>query len=124
NAPAFPSILIDAHVATGQKMTFDETMAYLDMRLAQGEEIVGELVLRIVQELGPERGQELLDAVQFSHWGVHISTARLEIEAKKGLERRHTLPDIARDVERGLGPVRRHPRAAEARELLAQGAMP
>ena len=35
---------------------------------------------------------------------------------------RHKLPDIARDVERGLGPVRRHPQAAQALELLMQGA--
>lgn len=123
-APAFPSILIDAHVATGKKMTFPELLAYLEMRVAQGHEIIAELVLRIVQELGPERGQQLLDEVQFFSWGVPISPARLELEAKTGLARRHALPDIARDVERGLGPVRRHPQAAEARELLAQGAMP
>jgi len=123
-APAFPSILIDAHVATGKKMTFPEVLSYLEMRVAQGHEIIAELVLRIVQELGPERGQQLLDEVQFATWGVPISPARLELEGKTGLARRHALPDIARDVERGLGPVRRHPQAAEARELLAQGAMP
>ena len=54
--------------------------------------------------------------------GLHVTPARLEVENKKGLERRHSLPDIARDVERGLGPVRRHERAAEARELLLQAA--
>ncbi|MBL9080120.1 MAG: tryptophan 7-halogenase [Planctomycetes bacterium] len=123
-APAFPSILIDAHVATSQKMTVDETLAYLAMRLEQGHEIIGELVLRIVQELGPERGRQLLDEVQFTQWGIHVSPQRLEIEARKGLDRRHALPDIARDVERGLGPVRRHERAAEARELLQPAAMP
>jgi flavin-dependent dehydrogenase len=123
-APAFPSILIDAHVATAQKMTVDETLAYLAMRLEQGHEIVAEMVLRIVQELGPERGQQLLDEVRFAQWGVHVSPARLEIEARKGLDRRHALPDIARDVERGLGAVRRHERAAEARELLAVAPMP
>lgn len=121
-APAFPSILIDCHVATSQKMTVDETMAYLQMRLDQGHEICAEMVLRIVQELGPERGQQLLDEVRFTDWGVSIPPSRLEVENKKGLERRHALPDIARDVERGLGPVRRHERAAEARELLLPAA--
>jgi flavin-dependent dehydrogenase len=123
-APAFPSILIDAHVATNQRMTVPETLAYLQLRLEQAHEIVGELVLRIVQELGPELGQELLEQVQFSNWGVTIPQARLDLESRRGLDRRHVLPDIARDVERGLGPVRRHPRADEARELLVQGAMP
>lgn len=122
-APAFPSVLIDAHVAVGKVMSVDETLDYLKMRLEQAHEIVAELVLRIVQELGPERGRELLDTVEFAKWGVPVSMQRLEVEAKKGLDRRHTLPDLARDVERGLGPIRRHPQAAEARELLVAGAM-
>ena len=123
-APAFPSVLIDAHVATGRKMSFPELLDYLKMRLEQGHEIIGEMVLRIVQELGPERGQQLLDDVQFANWGITVPASRIELEAKTGLERRHALPDLARDIERGLGPVRRHPQAAEARELLVQGAMP
>ncbi|HEX5050133.1 MAG TPA: tryptophan 7-halogenase [Planctomycetota bacterium] len=122
-APAFPSVLIDAHVATAQKMTTAEAHDYIAHRLAQGHEIVAELVLRIVQELGPEQAQKLLDEVQFWTWGVPISPARLELETRSGLARRHNLPDLARDVERGLGPVRRHAQAAAARELLAQGAL-
>lgn len=122
-APAFPSVLIDCHLAVGKKMTVPETLDYLKMRLGQAHEIAAELVLRIVQELGPVRGQELLATVEFAKWGVPVSQARLEVEAKKGLERRHTLPDLARDVERGLGPIRRHEGAAAARELFATGAM-
>ncbi|HEX5050598.1 MAG TPA: tryptophan 7-halogenase [Planctomycetota bacterium] len=123
-APAFPSVLVDAHIAVGQKMSVDETLAYMKHRLAQGHELIAEIVLRIVQELGPEHGQMLLDEVRFSSWGVPIAPARLEIEQLTGLERRHGLPDLARDAERSLGPVRRHARAAEARELLAQYATP
>ena len=55
--------------------------------------------------------------------GAFILDVREAFEAKKGLERRHTLPDLARDVERGLGPIRRHEGAAAARELFATGAM-
>ncbi len=121
-APAFPSVLIDAHIATGKTMTFEETMAYLDKRLMQGHEIIADLVIRIVQELGPENAQKLLDESKFWTWDVPISPARVELEALTGLERRHKLPDIARDVERGLGPVRRHPQSAQALELLLQGA--
>ncbi len=123
-APAFPSVLIDAHVAVAQKMPLDEALAYVQKRLDQGLEIVAELVLRIVQEVGPERAQHLLETVQFATWGVPIPAARLELEAKTGLQRRHNLPDLARDVERGLGPVRRHPEAAAARELLVNGVAP
>jgi hypothetical protein len=41
------------------------------------------------------------------------------LEKLPSIQRRHTLPDIARDVERGLGPVRRHADAAAAREVVA-----
>lgn len=120
-APAFPSVLIDAHVATGKQMSFDETIAYLDMRLQQGHEIIAEQVIRIVQEVGPEAAQKLLEEVEFYLWNVPICPQRVALEALTGLERRHRLPPIARDVERGLGPVRRHPQAAQALELLLQG---
>ena len=121
-APAFPSILIDAHIATGKKMTVDETLAYFDLRLSQGHEIVAEQVLRIVQELGPERGKQLLDEVAFWTWDVPICPKRVEVEQLGSIERRHALPPIARDVERGLGPVRKHPQWQEALELLLAGA--
>jgi hypothetical protein len=38
-----------------------------------------------------------------------------------GCNRRHRLPDLARDVERGLGPVRRHAEAAAARDCSRAG---
>ena len=120
-SPAFPSVLIEAHVAVATKMSPAETLAYMQLRLAQGHEILGEIVLRIVQELGPERGKTLLDQVQFWTWGVQVAAARFEVEQLTGLERRHRLPALARDVERGLGPVRRHADAAQAREVLARG---
>jgi len=120
-APAFPSILIDAHIAVAQKMSLEDTYAYIERRLAQGLEIIAELVLRIAQELGPERAAELLHAAQFWSWGVPICASRLAVENLSGLERRHALPDIARDVERGLGLVRQHPQAALARAMLLQG---
>jgi len=121
-APAFPSVLIDAHMAVATKMDPAATLAYVEQRLAQGLEIIAELVLRIVQELGPERGMELLDRVQFWTWDVPLSASRIDLESRRGLDRRHALPDIARDVERALGPVRPHAQAAQARDLLRQRA--
>ncbi|MBK8096270.1 MAG: tryptophan 7-halogenase [Planctomycetes bacterium] len=120
-APAFPSVLIDAHVAIGKQMTYAETLDYLAMRLPQGHEIIAEMVMRIVQELGPERGKQLLDEVEWRDWEVPVCPDRVALESSSGLERRHRLPAIARDVERGLGPVRRHPQAAAALDLLLQG---
>ena len=119
--PLFPSVLVEAHIAVGQRMTPDETLAYMRMRADQGVEIVGELVLRVVQELGPELGRELLDTVEFERWNVGIPRERLEMESRAGLARRRGLSAIARDVAHSLGRVSRHAGAARARELLGQG---
>jgi Kef-type K+ transport system membrane component KefB/flavin-dependent dehydrogenase len=121
-SPAFPSVLVDAHTAVARKMTLDETLAYMEQRLAQGLEIIGEIVLRIAQELGPERTRELLTEVKFASWGVPIPKQRLDVEDLPSLERRHRMPVLARDVERGLGPIRRHPEAVAAREVVAASA--
>lgn len=118
SVPAFPSVLIEAHLALVRRMSTAQTLQYIRNRLVQAEEIVGEIVLRIVQELGPERGLELLDHVRFSTWEVPIRAGRLAAESLTGTERDARLSSIARDVERSLGPVRRHADAARARELL------
>ncbi len=120
-APHFPSVLIDAHIKVGEKMSHAELLEYLQMRLVQAEEMAGELVLRIVQILGPDLGREALERAKFSVWGIEISPERLEAESKVGLARRQSLSIIARDAERTLGKVKKHPQAEEARELLAQG---
>lgn len=122
SVPEFPSILVDAHSALLDKMSPDETLEYMRMRLEQGHEVFGEIVLRVVQELGPELAAQALEESRFAMMGVSIPTERLEAEALVGLGRRRALSPIARDVERTLGPVRRHDQADLARDLLAQGA--
>ncbi len=119
--PMFPSVLVDAHIAVGQKMAYDESLAYVRERVAQGREIAGELMVRLVQELGPELGAQLLERVGFPSWDLDISAERLEAETYDSMSRRKALSPIARDVERNLGTVRRHPQAAQARDLLLQG---
>ncbi len=102
-------------------MSHAELLEYLQMRLVQAEEMAGELVLRIVQILGPDLGREALERAKFSVWGIEISPERLEAESKVGLARRQSLSIIARDAVSTLGKVKKHPQAEEARELLAQG---
>lgn len=116
--PAFPSILVDAHIQVGEKMTPEKTLETMRMRLGQAREIAGELVLRIVQEIGPELAAELLDTAQFAAWQIPIAGERIEAESLIGRVRRKQLSPIARDVERSLGQLNRHPEAARARELL------
>ena len=78
-------------------------------------------VLRGVQELGPELGRTLLERIDFASWGVDVPADRIETEGLAGQTRRRGLSEMARDVERTLGRVRRHDDAAAARELFTQG---
>lgn len=119
--PAFPSVLVDAHVELHEKWTPEQTLASMRKRAAEAEEMAGEIVLRIVQEIGPERGRLLLEKIEFERWALPVAPARLEAERLRGLTRRRLLSPLARDVERSLGPARRHEGAAEALELFVQG---
>lgn len=119
-APHFPSVLIDAHIQVGEEMSTDELLELLQMRLAQAEEMAGEIVLRIVQILGPDLGREALERAKFSVWGIKISPERIEAESRIGMSRRKSMSIIARDTERTLGKIPKHPQAEEARELLTQ----
>lgn len=116
--PSFPSLLVDAHLALQDKMTPAEARAYVERRALEGAEVVRELVLRVVQEVGPELGAEVLRRAGFSDWDLAIDPERLPLEQLRGLSRRHGLSPIARDVERTLGPPARHAEAEAARALL------
>jgi len=121
-APHFPSVLIDAHEKTGMKMTRDELLAYHRIRIPQLEELAREIVLRVVQELGPEKGRVALERCGFASAGIEFTPERLETESLTGHPRRVRLSTIARDLERTIGKIKRHPRADLARELLAPSA--
>ena len=122
-APHYPSILVDAHVSTGERYTLEETLALMRTRLEQGEQAVGELVLRTVQQIGPVDAKVLLEKSGWHDIGVTITPHRLEGEAKIGRARREHLSKMARDVERTLGRQPRHPEAERARELLSASAV-
>ena len=123
--PGFPSVLIDAHLALQNEMTPDETLAYIRMRLEEGEEIAGELVLRVMDEVGPENVDELLDRIHFSDWGLELSDERIAATETIGLARRRALRPLARDVERTLGrPPHRLGEARVREALAAAGAKP
>lgn len=117
-APHFPSVHIDAHMKVGAKMTLDETLDYMRMRLAQIEEAAVEIVLRTLQKVGPEIGEKLLEATEFAKWDLRIPPERIETELLHGQERRIRMSIMARDAERSLGRLQRDERAARAVELL------
>jgi hypothetical protein len=101
--PGFPSVLIDTHLALQNKWTPEETMEQIRARLAEGEEIAVELVLRAMDEVGPEHVAELLDRVKIHEWNLDIADERIAATETIGLARRRALRPLAKDVERTLG---------------------
>ncbi len=121
-APHFPSIQIDAHIRVAENMKLEKLLEYYKARAGHIEEMAAEIVLRVVQELGPDVAREVLAETDFASWGITITPFRLETEGLTGHARRTRLTTIARDIERTIGKVRYHEQAAEARALLAQPA--
>ena len=106
-----PSVLIDSHLALLNKWTPRETVDYVAGRLVEAEEITGELLLRALDDVGPEKVDELVEKARVHEWGIQISDVRVAATSTIGLARRRALPALARDVERTLG---RPPRKTHA----------
>lgn len=118
--PTFPSVLVDAHIAMGQKMEAAEAVAYIEQRANQGREMVTEFVVRVIQLVSPDTARAILGQARYDSWGMAVPPERLDMEALDSLSRRKAISPIAKDIERYLGRQRRHPDAALCRELLAQ----
>jgi flavin-dependent dehydrogenase len=116
--PTFPSVLIDAHLALQNRWSRQETLDYMRMRLEQAEEIAGELLLRVMDEVGTENVGTLLEMAKVRDWGLRIAEERMAAFDSVGLGRRRALSPLARDVERSLGrPPRRVDESAARRAL-------
>ncbi|HEB88039.1 MAG TPA: NAD(P)/FAD-dependent oxidoreductase [Deltaproteobacteria bacterium] len=116
--PGFPSVLIDAHLALQNEWNPEETLAYVRMRLEQAEEIAGELLLRVMDEVGAERVDALVERVGAADWGIRIAEERVAATGTIGLARRRALRPLARDVERTLGRPPGNLDAATIRRVL------
>lgn len=101
--PAFPSVLIDAHLALRDKRTPDETVAYMQSRLVEGEEIVAEIVLRVLDAVGEDKLDALVEEAGVKEFVLSIPEERLDAVGSIGLARRKVLRPLAKDVERTLG---------------------
>lgn len=116
--PRFPSVLVDAHLALRDEMTPPETLAYMQQRIVEGNEIAAEFLVRILSELGDERAKELAERIELSTWNLTVDEARILAEPTVGLARRRALTPIARDVERSLGRAPRNTSEAALRAIL------
>jgi flavin-dependent dehydrogenase len=120
--PTFPSMLVDGHLALQRKMTVPETLEYMEGQLELAEQLFNELVLRVLEELGPELGQRMWSEIGADAWGIGPSPTRTAAEALSGRARRRALPHVARDAERTLGPPRVRWPVADIAAFLAAGA--
>lgn len=118
--PQFPSLLVQAHLDLRKVMTPVETLEYIRTQLESGEKLAMELVLRVLFEIGPDAGAQLLERAMASRWTMKFDAARLEAETLGSLARRKALPEIALDVERNLGRIEKHPQWREAGELFVR----
>lgn len=118
--PSYPSVLIDAHCALQNEHTPAEALVELMKAAGQADVLLAEMVIRLVQEVGPEVAGPMLKRLEVVKWGLSFTQERMDCDTLTGVARRRALPPLARDVERGLGAVRRHPQAAEARALLLE----
>jgi flavin-dependent dehydrogenase len=116
--PVFPSLAIDAHLELQNRLSPAEALALMRKRLGEGEQMVGELVVRAMLEFGPEEGRALLEAADWRRWRVQLDRRRLEVEPLTGLARRKAATVVVRDVERNLGRVQPHPQWRRALEEL------
>lgn len=115
--PRFPSLLVDVYMDLRETRDIRAATVLLAQRVEQAREVAAELALRVLINAGPELGPELLSDDPATHgdlpallasWG--ISKSRIDAEFLPSLVRRKSLPSAARDVERTLGRVSRHPR--------------
>src|SRR5690606_24162976 len=68
--PAFPSLLADSHLDMEKRLTPEQTLELMQLRVGQAEQIAAELVLRMLLEYGPVAGPELLQAAGFARWNL------------------------------------------------------
>jgi flavin-dependent dehydrogenase len=102
--PPIPSLLANLHLDLEKDMSAEETLAYMLEKHALAEELLAELGLRSLIELGPTLGLELAAAVDLASF-PRLAKDRVAVETTTGGARRRGLPLVARDLERCVGRV-------------------
>ncbi len=102
--PPVPSLLANLHLDLDKEMSFDEVHAYMTEKLALAYEVLAEIELRAVWELGPERAEIWKNNVELGG----VAHERVAAESSEGGARRRSLSLVARDMERCLGRINKH----------------
>lgn len=108
--PPIPSMLANLHLDLEKAMSPDETLAYMEEKADLAEELLTEMLLRAIVELGGEAGASLTSALDVSEWKLRGLEPRLEAERGGRRGRRKRISRLVRDLERTIGPASpRHP---------------
>ena len=117
--PAFPSVLVDAHLALEKPMTPAETLEYVTDRAEVGEQIAAEMVVRVLWALGDDAARKVAAETGLAKWDLKVDPHRIDIGRTIGLARRRAMTPIGRDLERTLGRPVLETSDEVMRELLA-----
>ncbi len=104
--PAVPSGLASLHVHLARKMTSRQTRDYLEDNFTLACEVLGDLIVRALAELGPDAAKDAVQTLALDRWdltSVRLRLSSADGSASKNGKRRHRLPKASRDMERCLG---------------------
>ncbi|MDC0715834.1 NAD(P)/FAD-dependent oxidoreductase [Nannocystis bainbridge] len=122
--PVIPSMLATLYLDLVRDMSPDEVFAYMQDKLVQAGEILGELALRALADLAPGARDELTRAVDLPSWPRRPPADRIANEAEVGGKRRRALLPVIRDMERTLGRLTGDHDAATLEALVAHAFAP
>ncbi len=116
--PVIPSLLASLYLDLMRDMSPDETYAYMRDKLAQAGEILGELALRALAEVGPEQRDELARAVDLPELAAAPSGRP---DRQRGRGRRQAPPLPPADRPRHGAHPRPRPRRTRRRRARGPG---
>lgn len=117
--PGLSSLSIESYLCMLTEMDPEDTQEFMALRLGQAREMLGEMTLRVLAELGPVRGRQLVQETGLADWGIELTPRRLKAADLAGKPRRRALGRVGRDLEDHIHPLRRHPDAVAAMRLAA-----
>ena len=104
--PPIPSMLANLHLDLEREMSPDEAHVYLREKADAAEQLLTDLLLRAVTELGAEQGARMVEAIEARSWPLDGLAARVNAERGGRRGRRKRLHRLSRDLERTLGAAR------------------
>jgi len=101
--PPYPCFLTDQHMALAEPAKGDALIPRLESHIALGEEVLRELFLRALVEVGSAGAAELGRVVGLKAWAPAIDAERVALEELPRAERNRRIPSVTRDMDRAFG---------------------